>query len=75
MALGIRVDPELELQLDQVARSQGLSRSACVREAIRFYVRHVIDGEEAHRQSAVIRDQGGGRHWSETVPDWTDWTA
>lgn len=28
MALGIRVDPELELQLDQVARSQGLSRTA-----------------------------------------------
>ena len=34
MAIGVRVEPELEQQLDALARSMGKSRSACVREAI-----------------------------------------
>jgi len=38
MAIGVRVEPELEQQLDQLARRMGKSRSACVREEIAQYV-------------------------------------
>lgn len=73
--IGLRLDPELELQLDQVARSQGKSRSACLREAIRLYLQHFAGAEEAKRQSALIASNAAGAHWSEQVPDWEDWTA
>ena len=61
MAIGVRVEPELERRLDQLATSLGKSRSTCVREAL--------------RQSQLIRQQAGSSHWSEQVPDWSDWTA
>ena len=38
MAIGVRVELELEQQLDQLAHSMGKSRSACVWEAIGQYV-------------------------------------
>ena len=75
MAIGVRVEPELEEQLDRLARSQGKSRSACVREAIALYVRQFGDGDEARRQSALIAQQSRDAHWSEQLPDWNDWTA
>ena len=75
MAIGVRVEPELERRLDQLAASLGKSRSTCVREAIALYVDHFSGGEEARRQSAHIRQQTSAAHWSEQVPDWTDWTA
>jgi len=34
VAIGVRVEPELERRLDQLALSLGKYRSACVREAI-----------------------------------------
>ena len=34
MAMGVRLEPELEQQLDQLAKRMGKSRSACVRDAI-----------------------------------------
>ena len=41
MVLGVRVEPELERQLDQLAQQLGKSRSACIREAISQYlIRH-----------------------------------
>ena len=61
MAIGVRVEPELERRLEQLAISLGKSRSTCVREAL--------------RQSQLIRQQAGSSHWSEQVPDWSDWTA
>ena len=75
MAIGVRVEPELERRLDQLALSLGKSRSSCVREAIALYVERFSGGEEALRQSRLIRQQAGSTHWSEQVPDWTDWTA
>ena len=75
MAIGVRVEPELERRLDQLALSLGKSRSSCVREAIALYVERFSGGEEALRQSRLIRQQAGTAHWSEQVPDWTDWTA
>ena len=75
MAIGVRVEPELERRLDQLALSLGKSRSSCVREAIALYVERFSGGEEALRQSRLIRQQAGSTHWSEQVPGWTDWTA
>jgi predicted transcriptional regulator len=74
MAIGVRMEPELERQLDQLARQQGKSRSACVREAISQYLLRHGDGEEARRQSRLLAEREP-KHWSEQVPDWSDWTA
>ena len=75
MAIGVRVEPELEQQLDALARSMGKSRSACVREAIAQYVQRFSSTDEARRQSALIAAAGDPGAWSEQLPDWADWTA
>ena len=75
MAIGVRVEPELEQQLDQLARRMGKSRSACVREAIAHYVQRFGNNDEARRQSALIASSGEPAAWSEQLPDWVDWTA
>ena len=74
MVLGVRVEPALEQQLDQLARQLGKSRSACIREAITQYLSRHGDGEEARRQSQYLA-QLEQPHWSGQVPDWSDWTA
>ena len=75
MSIGVRLEPELERQLDHLAERQGKSRSACVREAIRQYVHRFGDEAEAKRQSAVIRQANEPAEWFERVPAWSDWTA
>jgi len=75
MAIGVRVAPELEQQLDKLARSMGKSQSACVREAIAQYVRRFSNNDEAQRQSALIAEHSDKPNWNEQLPDWTDWTA
>jgi len=74
MVIGVRMEPELERQLDRLALRQGRTRSACVREAIQQYLLRHGDSEEARRQSEHL-----GRleqpNWSEQVPAWSDWTA
>jgi predicted transcriptional regulator len=74
MVIGVRVEPELERRLDRLAEQQGKSRSACIREAIRQYLLRHGDGEEARRQSEHLA-QLEQSHWSEQVPNWSDWTA
>ena len=74
MVIGVRVDPELEQRLDAVAQQLGKSRSACIREAIDLYLLRHGDGEEARRQSEHLA-QLEQPHWSELVPNWSDWTA
>ena len=54
MAIGIRLEPELEQQLDRLAQSLGKTRSACVREAIANYLSRFDGDEEAKRQSNLI---------------------
>ena len=75
MAIGVRVEPELEQQLDQLAERMGKSRSACVREAIAQYVQRFGLNDEALRQSTLIAEHFHQTDWSEQVPDWSDWTA
>ncbi|MCF8132414.1 MAG: ribbon-helix-helix protein, CopG family [Synechococcus sp. Tobar2m-G35] len=74
MVLGVRVDPELERRLDQLAQQLGKSRSACIREAISQYLIRHGDGAEARRQSEHLA-QLEQPHWSEQLPDWSDWSA
>ena len=74
MVIGVRLEPELEQRLDHLALSLGKSRSACVREAIAHYVRCFSDNDAAKSQSALIAAHSSAGHWSELVPDWTDWT-
>ena len=74
MVLGVRVEPELERQLDQLAQQLGKSSSACISEAISQYLIRHGDGEEARRQSERLAQLEQPR-WSEQVPNWSDWTA
>jgi predicted transcriptional regulator len=75
MVIGVRMEADLEQKLDQLARSLGKSRSACVREAIALYVNRFGNDEEAQRQSALVASSNKASSWSEQVPDWEDWTA
>lgn len=36
IVIGVRIEPELERQLDRLAQLQGRTRSACIREAIQL---------------------------------------
>lgn len=71
MATGVRMEAELERQLDRLGQMQGKTRSACIREAIHQYLLRHGDSEEARRQSEHLEQP----NWSEQVPDWSDWTA
>jgi metal-responsive CopG/Arc/MetJ family transcriptional regulator len=74
MVIGVRMEQEQERQLDRLARQQGMTRSACIREAIRQYLLRHGDSDEARRQSehlALLEPP----NWSEQLPDWSDWTA
>ena len=75
MAIGVRVEPQLEQQLDQLAHRMGKSRSACVREAIAQYVQRFGQNDEALRQSTLIAEHAHQTDWCDQVPDWSDWTA
>lgn len=72
--LGVRLDPELEASLQLVAAQIGCSVSACVRRALRLYLRQFRDGEECRRQSRLVA------HWEACdaqlarLPRWNDWT-
>lgn len=66
--LGVRLEPEVERQL-------GKSRSACMREALHHYLQRFGNAEEARRQSQLLADQDPQAHWSDQLPDWSDWTA
>ena len=75
MAIGVRVEPELEQQLDQLAERMGKSRSACVRDAIAQYVQRFGQTDEALRQSTLIAAHAHQTDRCDQVPDWSDWTA
>ena len=74
MVLGVRVEPGLERQLDQLPHQLGKRRSACIRDAISLYLSRYGDAAEARRQSDHLA-QVEATHWSEQLPDWNDWTA
>ncbi|MFM7268195.1 MAG: ribbon-helix-helix protein, CopG family [Cyanobium sp.] len=74
MLFGVQMEPELERQLDRLARQQGKTRSACIRDAIQQSLLRHGDSEEARRQSEHLA-QLEQPNWSEQVPGWSDWTA
>ena len=65
---------ELERQLALLARQQGKTRSACIREAIQQDLLRHGDSEQACRQPEHLAqlEQPNG---SEPPPDWRGWTA
>ena len=63
MAMGVRLEPELEQQLDQLAKRMGQSRSACVRDAISQYVQRFGQSDEALRQSTLIAEHAHQTNW------------
>ena len=71
----MRLDPELEASLQLVAGQMGCSLSACVRSALRLYLRQFRDGEECRRQSRLVARQEGRDHQLARLPNWCDWTA
>ena len=75
MAIGVHIEPELEQQLDQLAKRMGQSRSACVRDAIAQYVQRFGQNDEALRQSTLIAEYAHQTDWCDQVQDWSDWTA
>ena len=75
MAIGIRLEPEIEQRLERLAQSLGKTRSACVREAIANDLSRFDGDEEAKRQSNLITASSSTQQWSEPLPDWDDWTA
>ena len=74
MVIGVRMELEQERQLDLLARQQGMTRSACIRAAIRQYLLRHGDSDEARRQSEHLA-RLEPPNWSEQLPDWSDWTA
>ena len=71
----MRLEPEVERQLDQLARQFGKSRRACFTEALHHNLQRFGDAEEARRQSKLLAGQEPQGHWSEQLPGWSDWTA
>ena len=75
MAFVVRLEPELEQQLNQQAQRLGRSRYSCVHEAIDQYLQRYGQNDEARRQSAVIAMHVQNTDWGEECPDWSDWTT
>ena len=74
MVIGVRMEPELERQLDRLAQQQGRTGSTCIRAAIQQVLRRHGDSEEVRRQSEHLA-QLAQLNGSEQVPGWSDWTA
>ena len=72
--LGVRLDPELEASLQLVAAQTGSSVSACVRRALRLYLRPFRDGEECRRQSRLVARWEACDAQLARLPRWSDWT-
>jgi predicted transcriptional regulator len=65
VTLDIRLTPDQEEQLNQVANAQGRSRHDCVHQALDDYLAR-------HGGNAALRSE---ETWSELIPEWSDWTA
>lgn len=68
MAIGIRLEPELEQQLDRLADSLSKTRIACVSEAIARYLSRFNGDEEAKRQSSLIAASSSTTGVERTTP-------
>ncbi|MGL6133027.1 MAG: hypothetical protein ACRC1L_02370 [Prochlorococcaceae cyanobacterium] len=68
------MEPELERRLDQLAQQLGITRSACIPDAISHVLSRHAAAAEARRQ-LEHSGQLEAPHWSEQVPGWADWAA
>ena len=72
--LGIRLEPDLEVRLEQLAKQTGQTKSYYAREAIKQYLDSHINSEEAHRQSITASKADRNEDW-ELGADESGWTA
>ena len=72
--LGIRLEPDLELRLEQLAKQTGRTKSYFAREAIKQYLDSHINTDEAHRQSLAASKADRNEDW-ELGADESGWTA
>lgn len=71
--LGIRLDPETERELAALAKRQGRTKSAVVREAIRRYLTSIDLAGEARRQSLAVSGDTAEQDALRFVEHATDW--
>ena len=64
--LAIRLEEELEQQLDLLVKTRGSNRSAIVREAI---VRYLEDNEDLELARLALTDADGGKSIAEVRKD------
>ena len=57
-----------------VAAGQQVLREGKVVKVLRLWINNG-DGEEARRQSQRLAEREPQKHWSEQLPDWSDWAA
>jgi predicted DNA-binding protein len=70
--IGLRIDPAMEYELEALARQQGRTKSALVREAIERYLRSEGLAEEARRQSLAVSGDRAERDAIRFVEQATD---
>ena len=72
--LGVRLDPEMERELDELSRRTKRSKSDLTREAVRNLVRANELTSEEQRQLSAIRAADAGFDWDfwESVSAWSD---
>ena len=75
MALGVRLEPDMDQQLSALAQRLQRSRSSCVGDAIQHYLQQIPDPDGVREQSQRIAAHESEPHWSEAVPDWSHWSA
>jgi predicted DNA-binding protein len=72
--LGIRLEPELETRLEQLAKQTGRTKSYYAREAIKEYLDAHVSTDEARRQSLAASKADRAEDW-ELGADESGWTA
>lgn len=72
--LGIRLEPDLEERLEQIAKQTGQTKSYCAREAIKQYLDSHFTPDEARRQSIAASKADRNEDW-ELGADESGWTA
>ena len=65
--LGVRLEPELEAQVQRVARQRRQNKSELVREAVRQFARQHDDAWRAEciRQSLAAADEPADEFWEQ----------
>ncbi|MFN9548209.1 MAG: hypothetical protein ACK6AD_14285 [Cyanobacteriota bacterium] len=75
MVIGVRMEPELERQLNLLARQQDKIRRDCIRKVIHQDLLRRHGHSQADRRGSEHLAQLERPNWSEQRPDGSDWKA